>query len=97
MKHHKKAHSSKLKRDIDKFAIFFAILTPLMTTSQVFQIYSTKSVSGVSILTWITFLISTCFWLTYSILHKDKVFIMNGILWLIVELLVVIGILIYGV
>lgn len=89
-------HPDKLKRFIDKAIFVVAIWIPLMTIPQVIRIWVNRSAQDVSIITWGSFLVSACFWLVYSVLHRDKPLIINSILWVILEALVVIGILIYG-
>ncbi len=72
-----------------------AVLHPLSGTPQVYQIYATQDVSGISLLTWFGFMALGLIFLAYGIVHKIKPFIVTQLLWFIVDFLVVIGVMIY--
>lgn len=80
---------------IDKLMAVAAIIHPLMGTPQVYQIYSTENVSGVSLLSWLGFMILGLIFLLYAIVHRIKPLIVTQILWFIVDSAVVAGILLY--
>ena len=69
-----------------------AIIAPLSTIPQILDIFRTRDVSGVSLLTWGMYAFIPIFWLLYGFLHKDKFIIINNILWMIVSSIVVVGI-----
>jgi len=89
-------HPDKLKRFMDKAIYFVAIFGPIMTLPQVAKIWIDKNASGVSILSWGSYLIVGIFWLIYGIMHKEKPIIIANILWIVLEIFIVIGTLIYG-
>lgn len=72
-----------------------AIVEPLMTIPQIYQIWSTKQAQGVSLLSWVFYLIAAVIWLLYGIKVKDKAVIIASVLWVFVEGLVIAGILVY--
>ena len=72
-----------------------AVIHPLSAVPQVYKIYSTHNVSGVSLWTWLGFMVLGLVFLTYGVAHKIKPFIVTQVLWFIVDLLVVIGVFIY--
>ena len=72
-----------------------AIIHPLTATPQVYKIYSTNDVAGVSLLTWLGFMILGLIFLAYGIVHRIKPFIVTQVLWFIVDALVVVGVIIY--
>jgi len=86
---------NKFVRFVDDFIYIVAIIIPLMTIPQVLKIWISRSAENVSLITWSAFLLSAVSWLFYSIIHKDKPLIINSVLWIILELFVIIGILIY--
>lgn len=73
--------------------LVFAIVEPLATIPQIYQIWSSDNKSGVSLATWIFYTITSCIWLVYGIKNKDKPIIVSGVLWTSTQALVVIGIL----
>ena len=81
---------------VDKLMMVAATAHPLTALPQVIQIYSTQDVAGVSLQTWLGFMMIGSLYLYYGILHKLKPIILNQILWFIVDILVVAGVLIFG-
>jgi uncharacterized protein with PQ loop repeat len=97
MAHHLYRHMTKKQRRtmVDHLMSVAAIAHPLTALPQVYSIYTTRNVSGISLVTWLGFmLLGLVFW-AYSIIHRIKPFIVTQTLWFIVDLLVVIGILLY--
>lgn len=72
-----------------------AIIHPLTALPQVFVIYSTQNVAGVSLWTWFGFMVLGLIFLLYGIVHRIKPFIMTQVLWFIIDFAIVIGVLIY--
>lgn len=87
---------TKLKRFFDKAVLIVGIITVLLSIPQITKIFLEKTAAGVSTVTWVTFLISAVFWFAYGIIHKEKPIIITYAGWIIIDLLVVIGILIYS-
>jgi MtN3 and saliva related transmembrane protein len=88
-------HPHKGIRFLDKFLMVIAIVGPLMTLPQIWKIYSSHDATGVSTLTWSLYFFLGIPWLIYGIVHKEKPIIVAHILWLMVNLFVAIGALIY--
>lgn len=86
----------KTKRFIEHFIYVAAVLYPLTTVSQIIQIFEHQNASGVSLLTWVMYVAFTSVFLIYAAVEKLRPLILEYILWLLVELAVVIGIVIYG-
>jgi len=80
---------------IGKLVLVAAIVEPLMTIPQIYQIWSNKQAQGVSLLSWSFYLIAAVIWLFYGIKVKDKAVVIASILWVLVECLVVVGIIVY--
>jgi uncharacterized protein with PQ loop repeat len=89
-------HPLRWKRFLDKSIYFIAVASPLMTLPQLIKIWIEQTATGVSAITWFAYLVSSMFWLTYGIAHKEKPIIITNILWIILDIAVIIGILIYG-
>lgn len=72
-----------------------ATVEPLTTIPQIFTLYSAQDASGLSFSTWLLYLIAAVIWLLYGIRIKSKPLIVSSVFWIITELPVVVGILIY--
>ncbi|MDO8591358.1 MAG: SemiSWEET family transporter [bacterium] len=81
------------KNYFEKFMLVFATIEPLATIPQIYQIWFSEDSSGVSLATWIFYTITSCIWLVYGIMRKDKPIIVSGVLWTSTQAVVVIGIL----
>lgn len=88
-------HPEKFKRGLDKVIYFYATIMPVFTSTQVFKIYSSGSAQGVSLIAWSAYLFGTLLWLTYGIAHKEKPIIYSNLINSSINLLVVLGVLIY--
>jgi len=80
---------------IDSLMSAAAVVHPLMAIPQVYAIYTTQDVSGVSLWTWLGFMVLGLVFLIYSVTYKLKPLILNQVLWFVVDFLVVIGILLF--
>jgi uncharacterized protein with PQ loop repeat len=73
-----------------------AVIHPLMAVPQIVQIYATKETAGLSLLTWTGWLVLGLVFLAYGLAHKLGPYILMQVLWVVVDILVIVGILIYG-
>ena len=73
-----------------------SIIHPLTTIPQVVTIYQTQNASGVSLITWLGFMVIGGIFLAYGIVHKLTPFIVNQVIWFILDLLIVVGVILYG-
>ena len=89
-------HPNKLHRIVDHLVYLVALLGPILTIPQVTQIWFNKTAVGVSLFSWSAFVVMESVWLTYGIIHKEKPIIITNIGWLTVEILIVIGVVIYS-
>jgi len=81
---------------IDRTMLLASIIYPLMVLPQIYHIYTTKDASGVSLTTWVGFILFGTIFLLYGISHRLKPYIITQILWFTVDLLVIVGILLYS-
>lgn len=88
------ARSFKL-RVIDRLMYGVGFLAPLALLPQIFQIYSTKSSAGVSLLTWVLLMCSSIFWIMYGAVHKDTHILFASGFMVIFHLTIIIGLIIY--
>ena len=94
-KHEPYPHPDKWKNFMDKAIYLVGIFGPIMTIPQVMKIWFERDISGVSAVSWASYLFIAIFWLTYGIMHKEKPIIIVYTGWIVMELLIVIGILVH--
>lgn len=70
----------------------FSVITMLMTVPQVVTVWKGPVVSGVSLPTWFTYLLSAFLWLVYGIKKRDKTIYLACIGWILLDAAVVIGV-----
>ena len=86
---------SKNNKDLSRLVLAVAIVEPMMTLPQIQEIWVNHQTGGVSLLTWALYFFSSVVWFVYGLAIKDKALTVTGLLWIIVDLIVVIGVLIY--
>ena len=95
LNHEPYPHPDKWKRWMDKLIYVVGIAGPLRTVPQIAKIWINKSAAGISIIAWVTYAISSAIWAVYGIMHKDKPIAISSLMFVVVNILVVIGALIY--
>jgi uncharacterized protein with PQ loop repeat len=81
---------------LDVAVYFFVFTTPLFELPQAYLIYSRQDASGVSLLTWGYFAVSSIAWLAYGLRKRLKPIVFTYSLYLVIELSIVVGIVRYG-
>lgn len=82
-------------RALDNLMYGVGVLAPFALLPQIFQIYSTKSSSGVSLVTWALLTLSSTLWTIYAAVHKDKHLFLASGLMIMFHLTIVVGLLLY--
>lgn len=80
---------------IDTLVNIAAVIHPLSALPQVYTIYVSQNVAGVSLWTWLGFMVIGFIFLAYGLVHRLKPIIVTQILWFVVDALVIIGVLLY--
>jgi uncharacterized protein with PQ loop repeat len=73
-----------------------AVGMPLTTIPQLQQLYSTKVTTGLSLSTWIMYTIFGVVPLLYALSNKLRPLILTNILWMVVDLAMIYGIIVYS-
>lgn len=74
----------------------FAFIMPLSNLPQIYQLFQTQVTTGLSLQTWVLYMVFGFIPLTYAITYKIKPLIITNILWTIVDLIMIIGIIRFG-
>ena len=81
---------------LEKVLRVFSVLTMLMTVPQVFTIWAGENASGVSLISWASYLFSACLWFVYGVQKHDKTIYLACIGWILLDAAVVIGVVVHG-
>jgi uncharacterized protein with PQ loop repeat len=73
-----------------------SVLTMLMTVPQVLTIWVGQDAGGVSLLSWGSYLVSACLWFVYGVQKRDKTIYLACIGWILLDIAVVAGVLVYS-
>ena len=73
-----------------------SVLTMLMTVPQVLTIWVGRNASGVSLISWASYLLSACLWFVYGVQKRDKTIYLACIGWILLDAAVVIGVIVHG-
>lgn len=86
---------SLLKRLLDYLMYGVGIFAPLALVPQILQIYTTKNGDGLSLPTWLLFVLINMLWATYGAVHKDKHILIANVLMGLSNSVIVVGVLLY--
>lgn len=92
--HHLTA-KSELK-SIDRVIAVAAVIYPLTGIPQVIELFWRHNAGGVSLVSWLGFAVFSAMFLIYALAHRLKPLIITQALWLVVDVLVVVGVIMYG-
>lgn len=106
MPHHSAHHHVRLKlkrlthrqqkKLIRRSVLAIAIIEPAMTIPQIYEIWINHQAEGISELTWGLYIIAAIIWLLYGLQLKDKPLIISSMLWVVMEVAVTAGTIIYS-
>ena len=91
----KKGTNKKEFGVLDKLVYVIGFMGIIMSIPQITTIWVGKTSAGISVITWIFYLIGSIFWMIYGIAHKSKPIMITYVLWIIVNSLIILGALIY--
>ncbi|MBT4935901.1 hypothetical protein HOL21_01840 [Candidatus Woesearchaeota archaeon] len=89
-------HPNKWIRFLDRLLLIVAVIGPVMSLPQVYKIYYYQSAAGISIMSFALLAVLNIPWIAYGFVHKDKPIIISSFLWIISNIVVVIGAITYG-
>lgn len=92
----KKRKEEKRNKLIDKFIYPIAIIGAFTAIPQVIKIWLYQNASGVSAISWGAFSFLAVIWFIYGIVHKERLVIITSSITFVINILVVLGTLIYG-
>jgi len=84
------------KKVLDRTIYIASFAGPMTGLPQIFQIFSTQSAAGVSIWSWIMGMGFSAIWITYALFYKLKPILIAQSLWLIIDIIIIVGIMMYN-
>ena len=87
--------SNAWKRFLDYLMYGVGIFGPLALLPQILQLYRTQSAEGLSLLTWSLLTAINVLWGMYGLAHKDKPLFIAHAIFILFDLAIVAGILLY--
>ena len=82
-------------RGLEKVLRAFSLLIMVMTVPQVVTVWTGPTVRGVSLVTWLSYLLSAVLWLFYGIRKRDKTIYIACVGWILLDAAIVIGVLLH--
>jgi len=92
----KQSLSKREERAVDKMMGSIAFISPLSATPQIITIFGKQQAAGVSLASWVMYLLIGLVTLAYGSFHKLRPIIISQALWSVVDILIIIGIVMYG-
>lgn len=89
-------HPNPSIRFLDNLVLLVAVIGPVTNLPQIFKIFSEKNAAGISVFTWMLWIVMSIIWLIYGIVHKEKPIIISSTLWTIAEIVVIYATLLYS-
>src|ERR1700704_5473146 len=90
--HHALRHNGR-NNSLAKIVMVVAVVEPLMTLPQIIQIWTTRDVHSLSLITWVLYVFASCVWLLYGLKIHNKALAITGALWTLVDAAIVVEIL----
>jgi len=94
--HHFYLTKKKEKLLINRICAVFAVFMPLTTLPQIIQLYTTQNASGLSLLMWVLYTIGVIPFLMFGIIYRHSQLVVLNTLWLLVQITMITGIIIYA-
>lgn len=80
----------------EKMLRVLSVVTMVMTVPQVLTIWVTHDASGVSLISWSTYLAAACLWFVYGFQKHDKTIYVACIGWILLDAAIVLGVVLHS-
>jgi len=81
---------------LEKVLRGLSVFTMLMTVPQVLTIWVGGDAGGVSLISWVSYLISACLWFVYGLQKRDKTIYLACVGWVLLDVAIVIGVIVHS-
>lgn len=80
---------------LEKVLRLLSVFTMLMTVPQVLTIWVGRDAGGVSLVSWLSYLLAACLWFVYGLQKRDKTIYLACIGWVVLDAAVVAGVIMH--
>jgi len=80
---------------LEKVLRGLSVFTMLMTVPQVLTIWVGGDAGGVSLVSWVSYLVSACLWFVYGLQKQDKTIYLACVGWVLLDVAIVIGVIVH--
>jgi uncharacterized protein with PQ loop repeat len=81
---------------LEKVLRGLSVFTMLMTVPQVIAVWIGRDAGGVSLASWLAYLVSACLWFVYGFQKRDKTIYLACIGWIVLDAAIVAGVIVHG-
>jgi uncharacterized protein with PQ loop repeat len=81
---------------LEKVLRGLSVFTMLMTVPQVLTIWVSRDAGGVSLVSWLSYLLAACLWFVYGVQKRDKTIYLACVGWVVLDAAIVVGVLVHG-
>lgn len=81
---------------LEKVLRGLSVFTMLMTVPQVFSVWVGRDAGGVSLVSWVSYLVAACLWFVYGLQKRDKTIYLACVGWVVLDAAIVAGVLVHG-
>lgn len=93
---HKHLKNKNKMTAIDKLMYFASFAYPFTAVPQIIQVYSSKDVTSLSLVSFALYVIFGSIFLAYAISKKLKPLVIEGALWLVIYIAMLLGIVLFS-
>jgi uncharacterized protein with PQ loop repeat len=96
-KNHLEKHrlDKEMTRKIDHLMAVVGVMGPFATLFQVVHIFVVKTAAGISVYTWIGYMIVSLCWFIYGFFYKDKPLMIVNSLCFVIDAFLIVGFALY--
>jgi uncharacterized protein with PQ loop repeat len=81
---------------LEKVLRGLSVFTMLMTVPQVLTVWIGRDAAGVSLVSWLAYLLAACLWFVYGFQKRDKTIYLACVGWIVLDAAIVAGVIVHG-
>ena len=81
---------------LEKVLRGLSVFTLLMTVPQVLTVWIGRDAAGVSLVSWLAYLLAACLWFIYGFRKRDKTIYLACVGWIVLDAAIVAGVIVHG-
>ncbi|MEO8717998.1 MAG: hypothetical protein ABI423_07225 [Burkholderiales bacterium] len=80
---------------LEKVLRGLSVFTMLMTVPQVLAVWVGGDAGGVSLVSWVSYLVAACLWFVYGLQKRDKTIYLACVGWVVLDAAIVAGVIVH--